>query len=227
MPRPRFTPEERTPGTHCSGGWVGHRAGLDTEDRGKILCPCRGSNPDSPVVQPVVRHYTAWANPAPLYEKALYNILYTFLFFILTKSTALSSIRECLSYIICSLKILNPILRLFSFWITVAKKRRIHSLLRDPKSISHRTIVPSLLINFQLRRWFLFSVERETSGKGTDAASSKRHNTFSLKFPPSFYTAKVSNLQLIPHTSWTAKCLNFSIPLYETHKNLPTSSLHM
>jgi hypothetical protein len=24
----------------------------------KILCPCRGSNPDRPVVQPVVRHYT-------------------------------------------------------------------------------------------------------------------------------------------------------------------------
>jgi hypothetical protein len=24
-----------------------------------------GSNPDRPVVQPVVRHYTAWANPAP------------------------------------------------------------------------------------------------------------------------------------------------------------------
>jgi hypothetical protein len=23
---------------------------------------CRGSNPDRPVVQPVVRHYTAWAN---------------------------------------------------------------------------------------------------------------------------------------------------------------------
>jgi hypothetical protein len=31
----------------------------------KILCPRRGSNPDRPVVQPVVRHYTAWANPAP------------------------------------------------------------------------------------------------------------------------------------------------------------------
>jgi hypothetical protein len=31
----------------------------------KILCPCRGSNPDRPVVQPVVRHYTAWATPAP------------------------------------------------------------------------------------------------------------------------------------------------------------------
>jgi hypothetical protein len=26
---------------------------------GKILCPRRGSNPDRPVVQPVVRHYTA------------------------------------------------------------------------------------------------------------------------------------------------------------------------
>jgi hypothetical protein len=35
--------------------------------RGKILCPRRGSNPDRPVVQPVVRHYTAWATPAPPY----------------------------------------------------------------------------------------------------------------------------------------------------------------
>jgi hypothetical protein len=43
----------------------GPQSGLDTEDRGKILCPCRGSNPDRPVVQPVVRHYTAWANSAP------------------------------------------------------------------------------------------------------------------------------------------------------------------
>jgi hypothetical protein len=37
-------PGERTPGTHCTGGWVGLRAGLDTEVRGKLLCPCRGSN---------------------------------------------------------------------------------------------------------------------------------------------------------------------------------------
>jgi hypothetical protein len=42
--RPRFTP-----GTHWIGGWVGPRAGLEAEARGKILCPCRGSNPDRPV----------------------------------------------------------------------------------------------------------------------------------------------------------------------------------
>jgi hypothetical protein len=50
--------EERTPNTHCTGGWVGLKAGLNTEIRGKILYPCRGSNPDHPVVQSVVRHYT-------------------------------------------------------------------------------------------------------------------------------------------------------------------------
>jgi hypothetical protein len=33
-PRPRFTPGERTPGTHYTGGWVGPRAGLDTEAGG-------------------------------------------------------------------------------------------------------------------------------------------------------------------------------------------------
>jgi hypothetical protein len=52
-------PGKGPPGTHCIGGWVDLRAGLDTEVRGKILCPCRGSNPDRPVVQPVVRHCTA------------------------------------------------------------------------------------------------------------------------------------------------------------------------
>jgi hypothetical protein len=35
--------------THCTGGWVGPRAGLDAEVRGKILCFCRGSNPGRPV----------------------------------------------------------------------------------------------------------------------------------------------------------------------------------
>jgi hypothetical protein len=46
-------------------GWAS--VGLDTEDKGKILYPCRESNPDRPVVQPVVRHYTAWANTAPVF----------------------------------------------------------------------------------------------------------------------------------------------------------------
>jgi hypothetical protein len=64
-PRPRFTPGERTPGTHFTGGWVGPRAGLQTEARGNILCPCRGLNLDRPVVQSVARHYTDWATPAP------------------------------------------------------------------------------------------------------------------------------------------------------------------
>jgi hypothetical protein len=30
---------ERTSGTHCTGGWVSPRAGLDTEVRRKILLP--------------------------------------------------------------------------------------------------------------------------------------------------------------------------------------------
>jgi hypothetical protein len=33
---------------------VGLRAGLDTEVRGEIICPYRGSNSDRPVVQSVV-----------------------------------------------------------------------------------------------------------------------------------------------------------------------------
>jgi hypothetical protein len=32
----------KDPGTHCAGGWVGPRAGLDTEDRGKMLFASAG-----------------------------------------------------------------------------------------------------------------------------------------------------------------------------------------
>jgi hypothetical protein len=45
-------PRERTPGTHWTGGWVGPTAGLDAGARRKILCPCRGSNPDRPTILP-------------------------------------------------------------------------------------------------------------------------------------------------------------------------------
>jgi hypothetical protein len=33
----RFTPEERAPGTHWIGGWVGPRAGLDDVEKRKFL----------------------------------------------------------------------------------------------------------------------------------------------------------------------------------------------
>jgi hypothetical protein len=41
-------PRERTPGTHCTGGWVGLRVGLVTEVRGKIILPLPGIEPRSP-----------------------------------------------------------------------------------------------------------------------------------------------------------------------------------
>jgi hypothetical protein len=60
-PRPRFAPRKGPPVTIVQEVGLGPRAGLDTEVRGEILCPCRGSKPDRPVVQSVVRHYTDWA----------------------------------------------------------------------------------------------------------------------------------------------------------------------
>jgi hypothetical protein len=47
--RPRFTAGKRTPRTHCIGGWMGPRAGLEAEIRGKTLRLCRGSIPGRPV----------------------------------------------------------------------------------------------------------------------------------------------------------------------------------
>jgi hypothetical protein len=42
VPRPRFSPGERTHGTHCTGGWVVPWAGLDTKATGKTLSPLPG-----------------------------------------------------------------------------------------------------------------------------------------------------------------------------------------
>jgi hypothetical protein len=39
---------ERTPGTHSTGGWVGPRADVDTELKGKIILPLPGMEPRSP-----------------------------------------------------------------------------------------------------------------------------------------------------------------------------------
>jgi hypothetical protein len=74
-PRPRFSPGERTPGNRWTGGWVGSRAGLDTEATGKILCLCRGSNHDHAVVQSGVRNHTHWATPFSLNTAVNLNVL--------------------------------------------------------------------------------------------------------------------------------------------------------
>jgi hypothetical protein len=58
MHQPRFTPGERTPGTHCIAGWVGLRVGLDTEARGKILCLCWETNPGHLVHSQTLYYYT-------------------------------------------------------------------------------------------------------------------------------------------------------------------------
>jgi hypothetical protein len=42
-------PQGKDPGIHYTGGWLGPRAGLDAEARGKILCLCRGLNLCHPV----------------------------------------------------------------------------------------------------------------------------------------------------------------------------------
>jgi hypothetical protein len=51
-------PVGRTCGTHRTGGWVGPRAGLDTEEKSFASAEDR-----TPVVQSVVRHYTDEATP--------------------------------------------------------------------------------------------------------------------------------------------------------------------
>jgi len=67
-----FTPRERDSGTHRIEGYVAPRATLDTMSKRKIPSPCKGSNPDHPIVQPMVSHYTDSAIPALHYHKLTY-----------------------------------------------------------------------------------------------------------------------------------------------------------
>jgi len=50
----RFTPMERTLGTHWIGGWVGPRAVLEAVVKRKIPSPRRESKPRIPIVQPAL-----------------------------------------------------------------------------------------------------------------------------------------------------------------------------
>jgi hypothetical protein len=78
-PRPLY-PQER-PGIHCTGGWVGPRAGLDV---------CEKSHPppgfDPRTVQPVASRYTDWAIPAPIFycSSQIFKICYIFRAFIIS-----------------------------------------------------------------------------------------------------------------------------------------------
>jgi hypothetical protein len=50
MPLPLYS-WERDPGAHWIGGWVGHRVGLDTEEKAKISCPFQVSSFGPPLYQ--------------------------------------------------------------------------------------------------------------------------------------------------------------------------------
>jgi hypothetical protein len=49
----RFIPEETAHGTHCIGGWVNPRAGLDFMEKGEKSLPLPESNPDTSAIQPL------------------------------------------------------------------------------------------------------------------------------------------------------------------------------
>jgi hypothetical protein len=53
-----FTPRTRAPGTRWIGSWVGPIDVLDAVSKRKIPSPRRDSNPEKPIVQPVVSLYT-------------------------------------------------------------------------------------------------------------------------------------------------------------------------
>jgi hypothetical protein len=62
-PRLRFSAGERTPGTHCTGGWVSPEPVWTQRLEEKSFRLCRESNLHRPVVKSVARHYNELPGP--------------------------------------------------------------------------------------------------------------------------------------------------------------------
>jgi hypothetical protein len=71
-PWPRISPGDGIPSTHWTGGWVGPRAGLDTEARGKILSPLPGIETRS--LNSLARNQTLYWLSYPAHSECSYPI---------------------------------------------------------------------------------------------------------------------------------------------------------
>jgi hypothetical protein len=76
-PRPRFTLWERTYGTHCTGGWVGPRASLDTKATGNIISPLSGIEPRSS--GRLARNHTLYWLSYPAHSYLIYSQIFSIL----------------------------------------------------------------------------------------------------------------------------------------------------
>jgi hypothetical protein len=89
---------ENDPNTHCVGGWVGLRSGLDTGARGRILC--LWSNPGRLDVHSVVNHYTDWATPDhPFICREFWILAYIIMSKMCRSRRELHAIGHCFIYI--------------------------------------------------------------------------------------------------------------------------------
>jgi hypothetical protein len=94
-PAARFTPFS----THWIRGWVGPRAALNAETRRKILCPCRGSNPDRPARSQTLYHLSYRGSYEILHPKKL-KLLTCFKFYNYFRSYMLCSRKgHCFSFL--------------------------------------------------------------------------------------------------------------------------------
>jgi hypothetical protein len=89
-------PEERAPDTHWMGGWVGSIAILDVVVKREIPSPCRESNPNTLIVQPVAQSLYRLSYHGSS-KKMTFTLFWTEVVLVLKKVFNLRDCTECLT----------------------------------------------------------------------------------------------------------------------------------
>jgi hypothetical protein len=160
-----FTFREGAPCTHWIGGWVGPRADLDTVSKIKTSSPLWDSNPDHPIVQPVVSHYTDWATRRYILCGVFWNVRFKWRMTAVYKTHHVSTLgfyRDRCPICVCVHRLRNWWFRrmgaintkcpkwyrnLHSLWGTV---QYMHSVWNTVVVIWHMTVLPCFHNFFQL-----------------------------------------------------------------------------
>jgi hypothetical protein len=134
-----LAPRKGPPSTHCTGGWVGLRAGLDTEARRKILLPLPGIKPRSPC-RPARSQTLYWLSYPAHQVISLYRDIYNEHGCQILVWDSNSSVRK-----------------------NFRRNYIITSDVKNPSLIYHRIIIPDRKYSVPMELWYTFSCSIRTA----------------------------------------------------------------